>query len=112
MKLEEVLGAYREGKIIISEKREHYQKCHIDGCHRLASAPETELLGEWTIHETPKTKVKLWPALVQNSGNGWMVTSTLFSSDKDASHSPQLDGYKKVIWPAIPGPSGEYEVEE
>ena len=110
MKLEECLGAYREGKTIISCEGYVFHNLNTGGCEPLSSACERELLGEWTIKEEPKPKVKMWPALCCfNEGHYWNITGRLFASEKEA-HA-YCKTYKKVIWPAIPGADGSYEVE-
>jgi hypothetical protein len=108
MKLEEVLPAYRDGKII-SSGDDIYQIDRVDGHKRLTAALESELLGEWTIKEEPKPKVKMWLALYRSIDNFWHVTGTLFESQK---HAVKSLAYKKVIWPAIPGADGSYEIEQ
>jgi hypothetical protein len=101
-KLEEVLGAYREGKTITCGHK-HYNKSNC--C--LANAVEWEILGEWTIKEDPKPKVKMWPAIWSQNGNCWNVTDELFASLEDAKRACDED---RCIWPAIPGADGSFEI--
>jgi hypothetical protein len=112
MKLEECLGAYREGKTIVSHDGMEYHNFEKHGCELISGASEKELLGEWTIEEEPKPTVKMWPALLQQCSGSWVISSMLFISEEEAKHKTIISAYKKVIWPAIPGQDGAFEVPQ
>lgn len=59
----------------------------------------------------PKKNRKVWPAMVRfHFGDCWHISRQLFESETQAKEWFNRDA--TVLWPAIPGPDGSYEVPE
>lgn len=59
----------------------------------------------------PKKNRKVWPAMVRfHFGDCWHISRQLFESETQVKEWFNRDA--TVLWPAIPGPDGSYEVPE
>lgn len=99
MKLEEVLPAYREGKVVVSCRGFRYQ---LGGYLTLEGAYNRELLGEWTIEKKKvKKEVRGWLNVYPSGTTG--LYSTREMADDFAVQSHRIACIEFVH---------EYEVEE
>ena len=103
MKLEEVLPAYRDGKVIISQIGDRFQ-IEEKGAHfTLIDASEKELLGDWTIEKKKvKKEVRGWLNIYPD-GLGFWSYKTKEEAD-DCANSPIRIACVEFVH--------EYEVEE
>ena len=101
MKLEEVMGAYRAGRVIVSCKGFHYCT-DTEAAYPLHAASEVELLGEWTIEKTKvKKEIKRYVVMAH-----WGAVSTHILYE-DAQNAASKECGRFIVTLA-----GTYEVEE
>lgn len=102
MKLEEVLPAYREGRVVVSCDGIRYQIQYSTPFLCLGCAVEREILGEWAIQKkTIKKEVRGWLNIYP-----FHVSGRLYKTKEEADRTADSDRVGCVEF------VHEYEVDE